>query len=356
MFGRQAKEEFPSELIIGSRGSDGYYSDLSELTNYEGKLYRDSMSRSITNLGDINGDLQHDLLRCVPLASVCYLYLGKDNSLGFQGLPITTTITESDQNSNNAGTTLFGYATTGTNDVDGDGFQDFLISAPVGNIIYLFFGQPAEFPSVLIIPSQNNVRIVSIRGDAGSGLIFLGIVIVNAKDFNGDGLSDFFFTTMNSINSQTVLYLVFGRSFWPSQLNCTLLNDSNALNNNYLRIYTEISSFAGYSIAGIGDIDHDGYADIAIGSLPYQGGYQSQKTFILFGRRNELLMKNRNFYLSSLKHPSSSSTTRDGLVIKGGGFMIAGTGDVNEDGIDDFMIVNYPGWQGKGNSYFMVLL
>jgi hypothetical protein len=43
----------------------------------------------------------------------------------------------------------------------------------------------------------------------------------------------------------------------------------------------------------------------------------------------------------------------DGIMITGGGFMVAGLGDVNGDGINDIMIVNYPNWQGQSNSYVL---
>jgi hypothetical protein len=44
---------------------------------------------------------------------------------------------------------------------------------------------------------------------------------------------------------------------------------------------------------------------------------------------------------------------KDGFTVIGGGFLVAGIGDVNQDGIADCMISSYYNWQSKGNAYLM---
>jgi hypothetical protein len=40
-------------------------------------------------------------------------------------------------------------------------------------------------------------------------------------------------------------------------------------------------------------------------------------------------------------------------MITRGGFMVAGPGDLNGDDVNNILIVNYPNWQGKQNSYLL---
>jgi hypothetical protein len=101
-------------------------------------------------------------------------------------------------------------------------------------------------------------------------------------------------------------------------------------------------SFAGFSLSGLGDINQDGFDDIIIGSIPYYGRYLTQKSYVIYGN-------------NSTKTLALSQMTEEvGFSITGGGFMVAGPGDVNGDGIPDIMVSSYQQWQGKGNSYIMV--
>jgi hypothetical protein len=49
----------------------------------------------------------------------------------------------------------------------------------------------------------------------------------------------------------------------------------------------------------------------------------------------------------------SNLTTGFGSVIEGGGIVVNGIGDINDDGITDFMITNYNDWQGKTGSFLI---
>jgi hypothetical protein len=114
-------------------------------------------------------------------------------------------------------------------------------------------------------------------------------------------------------------------------------------NHNYFKLFAPVFSFAGFSLSNLGDINQDGFDDIVIGSIPYSGKYLTQKTYVIYGRKNS----SSTLYLSQI-------TEEEGFVITGGGFMVGGPGDVNGDGIPDIMISEYQHWQGKGNSYIII--
>jgi hypothetical protein len=57
----------------------------------------------------------------------------------------------------------------------------------------------------------------------------------------------------------------------------------------------------------------------------YQRGYSTQRTYILFGKKKQII--NEDLYLSNMR-----SNGFDGCMITGGGCMVVGPGDVNNDG------------------------
>jgi hypothetical protein len=112
-----------------------------------------------------------------------------------------------------------------------------------------------------------------------------------------------------------------------------------------LTILTPLYSFAGFSLAGIGDINSDGYDDLAIGSVPYyKGSYVDQRTYVLFGRV---------FNASELEFDLSEMSEKDGVIITGGGFLVTGVGDVNGDNVADVMISSHYDWEGQRSGYLI---
>jgi hypothetical protein len=333
------------ELVIGSRDSLGLYTELSSKGTEGGYLTRDTVSRSFMNIGDVNKDDLDDLLLCSPASSLCYLYLGKRSNGVFENLQVSSSISLFSSGEDGESYSLLGWAASSAGDMNSDGVNDFAISALIVNTVYVLYGQSPSLPSHIILsqltPSQG-FKITAAVADVSS-LSNLGIPLTKVGDFNGDEISDLAITGMNVQTSQNIIFLVFGR-------NSTLINDLSlslsGRNPHYHRIITPSRSFSGFSIAGLGDINGDGLADLAIGSLPYLGGYSTQKTYVLYGRKNGF---DQDFSLSNL-----NSGVSDGFVINGGGFMVGSPGDVNADGLNDLMITSYTSWQGQGNAYVMI--
>jgi hypothetical protein len=179
-----------------------------------------------------------------------------------------------------------------------------------------------------------------------------GIAIDFAGDFNGDGRPDLLISA-KFLNNQGVVYVIYGREASQQQqrLNDLYLDKIQNSSSSLFIITTPAFSLAGMSVAGIGDVNDDGFADVAIGSVPYQAGYVTQRTYVVYGRVSSHLKQKKNE--SGTVSVNEMIPGVDGFTISGGGFMVTGFGDVNEDGIDDLMITSYYDWQGQTNAYLI---
>jgi hypothetical protein len=324
----EGKERKKREIVIGSRSSEGLCVPLENETGGGGLIQDKSMSRTSLPIGDFNGDAHEDLLVCDPLNSVCYAYFGNGN--GMKNLQLSFALKSMNSD-------LFGWSTAKLNDINGDGFTDIAISALSSNVIYLFFGGNSYLNDIIVnqLNASTGIKIIGSQNDQNSGL-----ALSSAGDFNSDGYSDLLFSAVQISPYQNVIYILFLR---PIIIPRDIAMDSLALNKDYLKLSAPLFSFAGFSLSNLGDINQDGFDDIIIGSIPYSGRYLTQKSYVIYGR-------NSSFNTLSLGEMSE----QDGFTIIGGGFMVAGPGDVNNDGIPDIMISSYQQWQGRGNSYLMV--
>jgi hypothetical protein len=329
----QEKDEVQSNLQIGSRKSHGYYAEISSSSSSGTGMSRDSATRSVTIVGDVNNDGFDDIVVGFPYASTCFVYLGSPEKGLFQNLIVSFAIYGLEQDE-------FGWAVSRAGDLNFDNYQEMIICAKISGICYVFFGKP-EFVSDIYIRNLTSSDGYRIIGSTSSTINF-GMAVDNIGDFNNDGWNDLMISAM-SFTTQGIVYIVLGRPV--EKLNEDVVIE-NALSSSVFIITTPPFSFAGLSLAGIGDLNNDGYADIAIGSIPYQGGYSTQRTFIIYGR-SSAAGRGNSLDINEM------IVGKDGFTVIGGGFLVTGIGDVNRDGIADCMISSYYNWQSKGNAYLM---
>jgi hypothetical protein len=291
-------------------------------------LFRDSSSRSATIVGDINGDGYRDMIIGYPFSSLVLVYRGKKQ--GFTNL-VTSFLIRGEPESE------FGWAVSGLGDINDDHYDDFIISAKAIGVLYVFFGKGNIMNRNIDVTKLTVSQGFKITGSTDT--FNAGVSVAGAGDFNKDGFKDIIFSAMTA-SSQGIVYILFGnKTFHDVSL-------SQLSNSVLLVISCPVSSLSGLSVTGIGDIDNDGYDDIAISSLPYKGGYQTQKTYLIYGRS---VVRNEKLDLTQMIEGI------DGITITGGGFMVGGGEgrDFNNDGLADLMIINYPFWQGKSSAYFL---
>jgi hypothetical protein len=241
----------------------------------------------------------------------------------------------------NSADDYLGTSVSNAGDVNGDGFDDFIIGAPGADPnnkeragqSYVVFG------AVVFDASLNPATLNGSNGFVLNGINAFdnsGITVSNAGDVNGDGFSDLIISTLSgSYYGQQLAgekYVVFGTSRFGASFDLATLNGSNGFVLN--GIDNVVDSLYG-SISSAGDINGDGFDDLIIGASGDSFEYRESagKGYVVFG--------------SSEFNPSINLATLNG----GNGFTInsidvgdslgssvGSAGDVNGDGFDDLII------------------
>ncbi len=257
--------------------------------------------------GDYNADGYSDLIYGEPGANndsgAVHIHYGSVN--GYGTIP-DLTLTGAHEGAR------FGASLAMVGDADGNGYDDILVGAPgqnndTGNTtgaVLLYSG----FATGL---NSNPVWIES--GDTIDGLF--GANVAAAGDVNGDGYQDLIVSEMGWEGSDQGLgrvHVYLG--------NTTLQSDPTSI------IGHEDDLILGYSILGVGDGNGDGFDDIVIGS--------SKDETAVSGRGRAQVHYGSMDGLSSTANHTWSVNTQWTLL----GNSLSALGDVNDDGYDDFAI------------------
>lgn len=329
----------------------------------DGLADEDMLGMSMSSAGDVNGDGIGDFLLGADQTDVggansgsAYVIFGKAG-----GLPASFALSALDGkngfalNGSEAGDSA-GASVAAAGDVNGDGFADILVGlrgADGGGIgrgaACVVFGKDAPFPAALNLGSldgNNGFRISGITDGA-----LLGSAVGGAGDVNADGFDDIIVGAPGETGASAdsgVAYVVFGRpTFLARAVNPGDLNGTNG----FALPGSSSGDEAGLSVAGAGDVNGDGIADIIVGARDSsEGGTGRGAAYVVHGRTDS--------FPASVSLGTLNGTT--GFRIQGIadndrlGTSVAGAGDVNGDGFAD-VIVGAPdadeGGDGRGAAY-----
>jgi hypothetical protein len=147
---------------------------------------------------------------------------------------------------------------------------------------------------------NKNLKVNELRSTEGFKIIGhpneinFGVSLTLLHDFRKGSRADIAITTQTASGGQNIIYILFGAVVFKSNIDVKIEQIINNFSSCF-KIIAPPFSYAAFSIAGIGDINSDGYDDLAIGSVPYsRGKFTEQLTYVIYGRSIEAISMNYN--------------------------------------------------------------
>ncbi|MBI3189586.1 MAG: FG-GAP repeat protein, partial [Ignavibacteriales bacterium] len=282
---------------------------------FSGEAAGDNFGFSVATAGDVNGDAYPDIIVGAPMndaagtnAGRAYIFFGGP-ALNATPNVILTGLTAGD---------LFGFSVAGAGDMNTDGYDDVFVGAPgfSGDLAgrgqaYVFLGGFA----------MDNTWDEMMTGDNPGDS--LGYSVAGVGDMNGDGYNDVIAGSPNFDNAsevdQGIAYIYFGADF--------LHNDPDVI-----IVGAESNLGFGFSVSGAGDVNSDGYSDVIVGT-PFHdaGGTDAGRAYIYYG----------GAFVDKYFDVRITGNAGEGL-----GWSVAGAGDVNGDGYADVIVGKSPSSPG----------
>lgn len=340
VFGRD--DDMPIDLAAVAGGEGGFAID--------GSSTDDRIGEVVAVAGDVDGDGLDDVLigaKEIGDAGQAFVVFGKDDG---------DTVALADVAGGDGGFVMIGevlgdragFSVAGAGDMNGDGRSEVIVGADSADFngdasgrVYVVFGKDDGSP----------VQLADIANGVGGGFAMTGRAeldrtgnaVAGNGDINNDGIPDVVIgasgSDPNGESSAGVVYVVFGKATTD---HVSGFDIAAGMGGFVLNGVAE-NDLTGSSVATGGDVNGDGFDDIAIGAIGVQAGAAfAGRVYVVAGKAD------------------GAPIALAGVANGGGGYVIdgegadhaAGTrvafaGDVNADGRED-VVVAAPGADPNG--------
>jgi hypothetical protein len=234
-----------------------------------------------------------------------------------------------------------GTSVAGAGDVNGDGLADLIVGANLSDPgvsnagrSYVVFGKGSSTAVELSAVASGTGGFV-INGQCT--LDQSGYSVASAGDVNGDGLADLIVGAPNSDPGTTARadagrsYVVFGTTAGTA-INLSAVAGGTG---GFVINGQGVSDNSGWSVAGAGDVNGDGLADLIVGAPNSDptAGANAGRSYVVFGKASSTAID-----LSAVAAGTGGFVMNGGASGDNSGWSVASAGDVNGDGLADLMV------------------
>jgi len=315
-----------SDVVIGSSNYDGGQTDEGRAYLFKGNVtgitaipawtYECNQADaylgfSVASAGDVNGDGYSDLVIGAYKFNTSFtndgvVYVFHSTGSSYPVSPTSTRIgTQTGE--------FFGYSVSTAGDINGDGYSDVIIGAPLYDN-----GQTDEGKCYAYLGSSTGIGVSAVwtkESNEISGQF--GISVSTAGDINGDGFADVilggnFLDGGQTDEGEAYIYLGYTGGL---EGGAAIIYERNQANSQF-----------GISVATAGDINGDGFSDVIIGAHEFDNPSTGEGAAFV--------------YLGSAAGMSSDAgwSAEGNQAYAWFGCSVSSAGDVNSDGYSDIII------------------
>lgn len=291
-----------------------------------------SYGASVATAGDVNGDGYSDVIIGAPLYSAGQP--GEGRAQVYYGAPDLPNAIATWSNEGEPPYDRFGERFAPAGDVNGDGYGDFIVGA-----YFHSNGQTHEGRAYVYLGSANGPGIVpDWSAEANQASAWFGWAVGSAGDVNGDGYSDVIVGApfYNAASDGGRVFVWYGSA-------SGLGANGNPMNADWSARCDEFSADFGWAAATAGDVNGDGYSDVIIGA-PATGPNNIGRVFAWYGSAGGL-------GADGTADNIAWAVTGDQGIGDNFGDSVAMAGDVNGDGYSDVIVGAQQAVSGRGKAY-----